>query len=98
MTTIASGLPERIDCCDKARFRQVMREHLGFGGLDVRSVPPHAGDLAVQLLPPALEQRVENRVLHQRVLEGVDGARTSEDADAALSFLVEQGMVVVEGT
>ncbi len=97
MTTIASGLPERIGCCDKARFRQVMREHLGFGGLDVRKTP-HAGDLAVQLLPPALEQRVENRVLHQRVLEGVDGARTSEDADAALSFLVEQGMVVVEGT
>jgi hypothetical protein len=52
----------------------------------------------VQLLPPALEQRVENRVLHQRVLEGVDGARTSENADAAPSFLVEQGMVVVEGT
>ena len=45
-----------------------------------------------------LSNEFENRVLHQRVLEGVDGARTSEDADAALSFLVEQGMVVVEGT
>ena len=40
----------------------------------------------------------ESKRSHQRVLEGVDGARTSEDADAALSFLVEQGMVVVEGT
>jgi hypothetical protein len=45
---IASGLPERIGCCDKARFPQVMRERLGFGGLDVRKAClNHASDLAV---------------------------------------------------
>ena len=43
----------------KARCREVMRQHLGLGGLDVReALLDHAGDLGVQLLPAALEQRV----------------------------------------
>ena len=58
----------------KARGSEVMRQHLGFGGLNVREpLLDHAGDLGVQLLSTALEQRVVSRVLHQRVLERVDG-------------------------
>ena len=34
-----------------------------------------AGNLAVQLLPPALEQALIGRIPHQRVLEAVDGFR-----------------------
>ena len=71
---LASGLPERNGGFGKARGGEVMRQHLGFGGLDVReALLDHAGDLAVQLLSAALEQQVVSRVLHQRVLEGVDG-------------------------
>ncbi len=40
----------------KARGREVMRQQLGFGGLDVREASlDHAGDLAVQFLSAALE-------------------------------------------
>ena len=73
---LAGGLPKWNGGFDKARFREVMGQHLGFGGLDVREPPlDHARDLGVQLLSAALEQRVVGRVLHQRVLEGVDRIR-----------------------
>ena len=53
---LASGLPERNGGFGKARGREVMRQHLGFGGLDVReALLDHAGDLGVQLLSAALE-------------------------------------------
>ena len=73
---LTGGLPERNGGLNKARGREVMRQHLGFGGLDVREARlDHAGDLTVQLLPAALEQRVVGRVLYQRVLEGVNRIR-----------------------
>jgi hypothetical protein len=73
---LARRLPKRNGGFGKACFGEVMRQHLGFGGLDVReALLDHAGDLAVQLSAPALEQRVVSRVLHQRVLKGVEGIR-----------------------
>jgi len=52
----------------------MVRQHLGFGGRDVRkTLLDHPRDLGVQLLSAALEQRVVSRILHQRMLEAVDG-------------------------
>ena len=73
---LPGGLPERNGGIGKACSRQVMGQHLGFGSLDVRETGlDHAGDLGMQLLSTNLEQRVVSRVLHQRVLEGVDSIR-----------------------
>ena len=48
---LAGGLPQRNGSFGKARCREVMRQHLGFGGLDVReALLDHTRDLAVQLL------------------------------------------------
>ena len=56
---LAGGLPERNGGFGKARCRQVMGQHLRFGGLDVREPRlDHACDLAVQLLSAALEQEL----------------------------------------
>ena len=54
---LASGLPERNSRFGTARFRQMMRQHLGFSGLDAReALLDHPRDLGVQLLAAALEQ------------------------------------------
>ena len=47
----------------------------------------HARNLAVQLLPPALEQALIGRIPHQRVLEGVDGVRRLAAAEHELRLL-----------
>ena len=63
-------LPERNGGFSKARGGEVMRQHLRFGALDVREARlDHAGDLAVQLLPAALEQRVIRRILTSACLK-----------------------------
>ncbi len=60
----------------KASGRKVIGQHLRFGDPDVRELRlDHVGDLGVQLLPAALQQQVVGRVLHERVLESVDGVR-----------------------
>ena len=62
--------------CSEACSGDVMGQHLGLGGLDVReALLDHARNLCVQLLSAALEQRVVRCILHQGVLEGVDGIR-----------------------
>ena len=73
---LAGALPERNGVIDKPRRRQVMRQHLWFGDLGVWEPGlDQAGDLGMQLLSAALQQRLVRRVLHQRVLEGVDRIR-----------------------
>ncbi len=70
----AGGLPERNGGLGEPRLSEMMGQHLRLGSHDVGMAGlDHAGDLAVQLLSAALQQRVVGRVLHQRVLEGVDG-------------------------
>ena len=59
---LPGGLPERNGGFGKARSREVMGQHLGFGGLDVReALFDHACDLAVQLLSTAFEQEYRRR-------------------------------------
>ncbi len=56
---LASGLPERDRGLDEARFREVMGQYFGLSGLDVGETRlDRIGDLGVQPLPAALEQRV----------------------------------------
>jgi hypothetical protein len=73
---LARGLPKPNGGFGKARSGEMMGQDLRLGGPDVReALLDHAGDLAVQRLPAALQQRVIGGVLHQRVLEGVDSIR-----------------------
>jgi hypothetical protein len=73
---LASRAPERDGDLGEACSGEVMRQRLGLGGLDVReALLDYPRDLAVQLLPSTLEQRVVRCVLHQRVLEGVGRLR-----------------------
>ena len=78
----ACGLPKRNGGFSTTCRRQMMRQHLGLGDLDAReALLDHPGDLGVQLLPTPLEQRVIRRVLHQRMLEGVDSIRRRAAAE-----------------
>ncbi len=55
----AGRLPKWNGGFGKARRGEVVGQHLGFGGREIReALLDHACDFAVQLLPAALEQRV----------------------------------------
>ena len=65
-------LPQRDRLLGPFRLGVVVRQQLGLGRRGVRqTLLDDPGDLAVQLLPAAPEQRVIGGLLHQGVLEGV---------------------------
>src|SRR6202040_835439 len=67
---------------NKARFREVMSHHFRLARHDVRKpVLEQARNLAVQLMPAALEQALIGRIPYQRMLEAVNGFRRLATAE-----------------
>ena len=71
---LARALPQRYRGFDLPCRRQVVRQQFRFGIFGRGKVFfEHSRDLGVQRPAPSLEQRVVGGILHQGVLEGVDG-------------------------
>jgi hypothetical protein len=65
-------LPQRDRLVGLFRLGVVVRQQLGLGSRGVRqTLLDDPGDLAVQFLPAAPEQRVVGGLLHQGMLDGV---------------------------
>src|SRR5580692_8510042 len=92
--------PEGDRFCNQTGLRIMLREelwlavhHLGGMGFE------RFGDLRVQLLPGIAEQAAVRRVLHQRVLEGIDrvGWRATLEHQLGGDEASERGVQLVLG-
>ena len=67
-------VPKRDRLCGLLGLGIMVRQQLGLAIPYIwETLLDHPSDLAVQLLPPPPEQRIVGGILHQGVLEGVNG-------------------------
>src|SRR5262245_39112504 len=84
MTSLEPIVDGRVN---EAGFREVVRHDFGLARRDLgKLLLEGARNLAMQLMPSALEQALIGRIPHKRMLEAVDGFRRLAAAEHQLGL------------